>query len=127
MAKERSRYDFVKEPEDLATPQQAMLARTSDGGDKMELRYKWLIDSGASCHISNDLSHFTTLDTNPSLPCSVTYGDGNEVLASGVGTVRFVTESKEVLTLTGVLWIPSQAMSLFSVKQVSGHGGTTIF
>jgi hypothetical protein len=98
MARERSRYDFVQEPEILATTQQAMPARTADGGDKNELRYKWHIDSGASCHISKYLSHFTTLDTNPSLPCSVTYGDGNEVLASGVGTVRFVIESKEVLT-----------------------------
>ncbi len=44
-----------------------------------------------------------------------------------MGTVRSVTESKEVLTLTGVLWVPSQAMSLFLVKQVSGHGGTTVF
>jgi hypothetical protein len=37
LARERSRYDFV-EPEDLAIPQQAMPARTEDGGDKLELR-----------------------------------------------------------------------------------------
>jgi hypothetical protein len=127
-ARELSRYDFVQEPEDLAIPQHAMHARTAeDSGDRKELRYKWLIDSGATCHISNDLSHFTTLDTTPSLPYSVTYGIGDEVMASSVGTVRFVTETKEVLTLTRVLWVPSQAMSLFSVKQVSGHGGATVF
>jgi hypothetical protein len=73
------------------------------------------------------MSHFTTNDNNPSLCCSITNGNGKEVTASGVGTVRFVTETKEVLTLTGVLWVPSQAMSLFSVKQVSGHGGATVF
>jgi hypothetical protein len=128
-ARSVSRYDFVPELEDLATPQRAMPARTADdsGDCSKELRYKWLIDSGATCHISNDLSHFRSLDTKPSLPCSVTYGNGDEVMASGVGTVRFVTETKEVLTLTGVLWVPSQAMSLFSVKEVSGHGGTTVF
>jgi hypothetical protein len=81
-ARSVSRYDFVPEPEDLATPELAMPARTShDIGDcTKELRYKWLIDSGASCHISNDLSHFTTLDTKPSLPCSVTFGNGEEVM-----------------------------------------------
>jgi hypothetical protein len=38
-----------------------------------------------------------------------------------------LTECKEVLILTVVLWVPSQAMSIFSVKQVSDFGGTTIF
>jgi hypothetical protein len=71
----------VPEPEDPTPEQYAMPARNSAGEDKEELRYKWLIDSGASCHISNNLSHFTTLDNKPSLPCSVTYGDGVEVLA----------------------------------------------
>jgi hypothetical protein len=60
---------------------------------------------------------------------SITYGDGKEVQASGVGTVLFKTlnQSKPILALHNVIWVPSQSFSLFSVKRASGHGGTTIY
>jgi hypothetical protein len=50
----------------------------------------------------------------------VTYSDGVVVKASGVGSVRFKAEDGSIVKIHGVLWIPSQAMCLFSVKQVSG-------
>jgi hypothetical protein len=92
-----------------------------------DLRYRWLLESGASVHISNNLSHFTTIDTNPALCPRVTYGDGKATKASGVGTVRIKGDQGKVITLTGVLWIPSNAMCLFSIKRVSGREGTTRF
>jgi hypothetical protein len=57
----------------------------------------------------------------------VTYGDGESIKASGVGTVRVKGDQGQVITLTDVLWIPSNAMCLFSVKRVSGRRGTTVF
>jgi hypothetical protein len=57
----------------------------------------------------------------------VTYGDGKATKASGVGTIRIKGDQGQVITLTGVLWISSNAMCLFSIKRVSGREGTTIF
>jgi hypothetical protein len=44
-----------------------------------------------------------------------------------VGTVRIKGHKGQVITLTGVLWIPSNAMCLFSIKRASGREGTTVF
>jgi hypothetical protein len=103
-----------------------MAAGDSGQLSSSDLRYRWLIDSGANVHISNNLSNFTTLDTNPALCPLLTYGDGECVKASGVGTVRIKGDQGEIITLTRVLWTPSNAMCLFSVKRASGKEGTTV-
>ena len=46
---------------------QVMAAEDPSPQTSSDLRYRWLLDSGASVHISNNLPHFTTLDTNPAL------------------------------------------------------------
>jgi hypothetical protein len=87
----------------VSAPIQVMTAGESEPMSSSDLRYRWLIDSGASVHISNNLSHFTTLDTNPALCPPVTYGDGESVKASGVGIVRIKGDQGDIITLTDVL------------------------
>jgi hypothetical protein len=106
---------------------QVMAAKDPSPQTRSDLRYRGLLDSGASVHISNNLSHFTTLDTNPALCPLVAYGDGESTKASGVGTVRIKGDQGQVITLTGALWIPSNAMCLFLIKRVGGREGTTVF
>jgi hypothetical protein len=67
---------------------QFMAAEEPSHQTSSDLRYRWLLDSGASVHISNNLSHFATLDTNPALFPPVTYGDGESTKSSEFGTMR---------------------------------------
>jgi hypothetical protein len=114
-------------PAPVFDPIPAMTAGESEPMSSSDLRYRWLIDSGANFHISNNLSHFTTLDTNPVFCLPVTYGDGISVKASGVGTMRIKGDNGDIITLTGVFWIPTNAMRIFSVKRTSDNNCTTMF
>ena len=49
---------------------------------------EWIVDSGATCHMSNDCTMFTEMkELNPSE--KVTLGDGHDLEAVGEGTVRW--------------------------------------
>ena len=76
---------------------------------------------------NEQIRYITTLDTNPLICPIVSYGNAQATKASGIGTVRIKGEQGQVITLTDVLWIPSNAMCLFSIKRVSGRQGTTVF
>jgi hypothetical protein len=52
--------------------------------------HRWVMDSGASMHISFDVTNFLTLELNPrfALP-TVIFGDNNQLTATGIGSVQF--------------------------------------
>jgi hypothetical protein len=52
----------------------------------------WIIDSGATCHMCNDVSQFVKLH-NLEKPEDVTLGDGHVVIATGRGVVKTEIES----------------------------------
>ena len=76
------------------------------------------VDSGASDHICNDASLFSSLDTSVRKQFQVVHGDN--VTSSGVGTVYLMANTtsgvQTKLTLENVYFIPKQPMSLISVS-----------
>jgi hypothetical protein len=91
------------------------------------------MDSGASTHISFDVHNFLNLELNP---CStfptVTFGDNNELKATGIGSVKFLLRGindgpSTTMILDDVLFIPEAAANLFSVKKLAWHGQSVVF
>jgi hypothetical protein len=90
------------------------------------------MDSGASMHISFDVTNFLTLELNPrfALP-TVTFGNNHNLTATGIGTVKFLLPGVDgpstTMILEDILYIPTAAANLFSVKHLSGYGQAVVF
>lgn len=81
------------------------------------LSNKWLIDSGATSHMTRDKHLFVNLETFDE-PQSCMAGDGYSLKVLGRGTVRInvsVKDKTTVINLTNILYIPELASNLISV------------
>jgi len=76
---------------------------------------EWVLDSGASHHMSPDSSSFTYVSPSPSIPVMTT--DGTHMPLIGVGSV--VTPH---LSLPNVYLIPNLKLNLASVGQLCDSG-----
>ena len=87
----------------------------------------WIVDSGATRHITNDISvlfNFRNLDSS----ISVHYGDGSIATALGIGDVVFKDEANHTqLIMRDVLWEPSANLNFLSVKQAAKAGASFMF
>ena len=93
------------------------------------LSNKWVIDSGASSHMSHKREWFSELSVF-SKRISCTVGDGNKVEVVGVGTVPFISivEGREMVgELKDVLFIPSLATNLVSIGATTKQGIVSCF
>ena len=75
----------------------------------------WVLDSGASHHMSPDSSAFTSL--SPASPVSVMTADGTPMPLAGVGSVLAPN-----ISLSNVYHIPSLSLNLVSVSQLCNSG-----
>ena len=87
-------------------------------------RSDWIIDSGASSHMSWEREIFTTYkELNNS---TVKVGDGRTLKVAGEGTVlvKVLSESRKPITLTmnRVLHVPEMSCNLMSVRQIAENG-----
>lgn len=91
---------------------------------------KWLIDSGASSHMTPKREYFSTYRAF-STPEKVGLGDGRTVEAVGVGTVRvnmlFKVSNSKKAVMYDVLHVPKLACNLFSVRAAAKKGNTVKF
>lgn len=88
----------------------------------------WYIDSGASSHMTPDLSAFSTLEKTS--PFSVQMGDKSIVSVEGRGDVElFITISGRPVKcrLQQVLYVPSLQYSLVSVSTLSKRSMQAVF
>lgn len=99
------------------------------GGDLPQMG-KWLVDSGASSHMTSQsdyLMNYRTFDT----PERVGLGDGRVVEALGVGNIRlkmlFKMSDPKRAVLYDVLYVPKLACNLFSVRAAVSKGNTVRF
>lgn len=74
----------------------------------------WVLDSGASRHLSGNLNMFSTFHMSHSLP-SVILADGSKALAKIVGNAQPLP----CVPLTSVLYVPYYPFNLVSVRQPS--------
>ncbi|KAL0370960.1 UNVERIFIED_CONTAM: Retrovirus-related Pol polyprotein from transposon RE2 [Sesamum angustifolium] len=74
----------------------------------------WMIDSGATSHLTGNRYSFLTFSPSPKFP-PVRLVDGSYSPISGSGTVR----PTDYLTLTNVLFAPKFPVNLLSVNQLT--------
>ena len=93
-------------------------------------RRSWIIDSGATCHMCNNVTQFHKLRPLET-PMEVTLGDGRSLKAIAEGTVRMETLLPDGNThkckFDDVLFIPELSYSLLSVSKTSEIGNTVKF
>eukprot|EP00794_Sanderia_malayensis_P004203 gene4203-4765_t len=85
----------------------------------------WIIDSGATCHICNDVNAFTECVTLKQ-PQEISLGDGHIVKATGKGTVllKIAIGQNQIqrCELKDVLFIPELSYNLLSVSKITKAG-----
>jgi hypothetical protein len=80
---------------------------------------EWVLDSGATCHISNDISSMKNLKPNMS---DVAFGNGMKLEATHIGDVDIPTGSGTNILLQDVLYVPKASHSLFSLPRAVDGG-----
>jgi len=93
------------------------------------LKDKWILDSGATQHMSNNRNWFTKLTMFSSPKCA-SIGDGQEIEVWGHGSIDVQCQvGVETVsgTLTDVSFIPKLATNLVSVGAMSRRGIATRF
>lgn len=89
----------------------------------------WVIDSGATAHMTSDSALFHSLRTSPE--SEVTLADGNKTQVNGVGDGVIFGENgrggRVEITLKNVLFVPELDGGLISVSQLAAKGFVTVF
>ena len=85
--------------------------------------HRFLLDSGANVHITNDKQFFTSFDTSKHKQIRVTGIAGRTARSAGVGTISIpvldaVTGSVNRLKVSNVYYIPQQPISLLSLSRL---------
>jgi len=80
----------------------------------------WVIDSGATHHVSHDRSLFSSLDT--SVLSAVNLPTGPTVKISGVGTLKL----NDDILLKNVLFIPEFRLNLISISSLTDDIGSRV-
>jgi len=80
----------------------------------------FVLDSGASCHISPERSDFITL--NPTALHPITGFGGSCIYATGIGTIKLCTKSGKKITLNCVLFVLNSTVCLISVFSLNNDG-----
>lgn len=74
----------------------------------------WVLDSGASDHISGNRSLFSSLSTSGYLP-TITSANGSHTQSHGIGT----THPLPTLTVDSVLYVPNCPFNLLSINRLT--------
>eukprot|EP00300_Choanocystis_sp_HF-7_P003444 c12635_g1_i1.p1 GENE.c12635_g1_i1~~c12635_g1_i1.p1 ORF type:complete len:302 (+),score=32.04 c12635_g1_i1:155-1060(+) len=89
----------------------------------------WLVDSGATSHMTFQKADFSSLDT--AFRTTVRVADDRALVAYGRGTVVLtvldVRGSEQQFVMANVLWVPDLSFRLFSVRRVSMSGHRVVF
>ncbi|KAJ7959762.1 Retrovirus-related Pol polyprotein from transposon TNT 1-94 [Quillaja saponaria] len=74
----------------------------------------WILDSGASDHISGNPKLFSSI-SNPSSPSTITIANGSITIAKGIGQATPLSS----LSLESVLYVPECSFNLISISQLT--------
>ena len=77
---------------------------------------RWILDTGATNHMTGDRSFFSELDTG--VHGTVKFGDGSVVNIEGRGTILFMCKTGEHHQLGGVYFIPKLTANIISLGQL---------
>ena len=91
---------------------------------------EWVVDSGATTHMTWDKGLFVTYAAMEDMP-SVRLGDGRTVKAEGKGSVCLrIRDNKQIekkISLSSVLFVPDLSCNLFSVRDITEKGNRMMF
>ena len=88
----------------------------------------WIIDSGATSHMTPQISLFTSIDR--SHRSSVIVANGKSLEVKGIGKINInLTTNKDtkVLCLENVLYVPGLSSNLFSIREFTSNGKSVGF
>jgi transposase InsO family protein len=89
---------------------------------------KWYVDSGATCHMSNNKALFTNL--KKASEREVTVANSSKVAVEGTGDVKLVFNNQKShidATVKDVEYVPDLCTNLLSVGQITKHGNRVLF
>ena len=89
------------------------------------LSQSWIVDSGASFHVTPSKECFSTL--NARMYGKVYLGNNHACSIEGIGTMHLALENGRELVLHDVRYVPGIKKSLLSVGQLDLHGYTSVF
>jgi transposase InsO family protein len=81
---------------------------------------RWVLDSGASNHMTGVREFFAELNTN--ICGTIRFGDRSVVEIEGIGTVMFIYKTGEHRSLSGVYLIPKLTTNIISLGQLDELG-----
>jgi len=82
----------------------------------------WVLDSGATDHITGNKSLFSSLSTSSHLP-SITMANDYKVSSHGIGTIHLFS----FLPIDNVLYVPGSPFNLLSVSRLTSSLDCVIF
>jgi len=74
----------------------------------------WVLDSGATDHITGNKSFFSSLSTSSHLP-SITMANGSKVSSHGIGTIHLFPS----MPIDNVFYVPGSPFNLLSVSRLT--------
>lgn len=80
----------------------------------------WLVDSGATEHMANDLTLFETYTAIPTR--KIFLGNGEFITAEATGTVVLTSPNCQPVRFDGVLYVPKIVRNLLSIPRASSGG-----
>jgi hypothetical protein len=102
----------------------ALVSSVGSGGFGGDIR--WIVDSGATCHITGIWRVFINMtETSPGR--QVVNESGMVQVVHGVGRVRFQLEYGGFLELDGVLFVPGLRVDFLLVSTLKDVGYCTLF
>ena len=121
----KARVAVVEDEEE--NPEPFCFCTGQERGVKAE---EWVVDSGATTHMTWDKGVFVTFAALQDMP-SVSLGDGRTVKAEGKGSVRLRVSNNNdaecVIRLSSVLLVPDLSCNLFSVRDITDKGNKMLF
>lgn len=94
-----------------------------------ERRGNWMLDSGATRHVSKDKRFYSSLDSN--FESNIEVANGDKLLVNGIGSgcIQMVNEKgvEYKITATEVLYAPHVTGNVLSVAKITDHGYTVTF
>ena len=79
-------------------------------------RTRWILDTGATNHMTGERSAFSDIDTD--MHGTIRFGDGSVVEIEGCGTILFSCKTGEHQRLVGVYLIPKLTANIISLGQL---------
>jgi hypothetical protein len=93
---------------------------TDLGSGEQQDHGRWVLDTGATNHMTGSKEIFAKLDTQ--IYGTVKFGDGSITNIEGQGTIILTCKNGEHRALTGVYYIPRLKASILSIGQLDETG-----